>query len=175
MALFGCSPLLLSVIAERFFMHPDLIGVATLNVTQFLGFLAFVAGVAHLFGAIALPGHSGSSTSLPEEVIDVEPALVPERPSRSEGVIRPADSDSETSPLLSTRRPSLSPDESRLPKAVDVVVTEVIVPSKSLEVCDPQHGTTLELLKDPRFWALTTVVAILVGCVSQPSYLVRDQ
>jgi hypothetical protein len=169
MALFGSSPLLLSVIAEHFFMSADVHGVATLKVTRFLSCLALVTGIVHLFGTVALPGHVGSTTSLPEEIID-EPAPVRdvnERLSRSTEL--PAST--ETSPLLPHRQSSLSPDQSKPTKQnVEIIVAEVVDSSEMLEVSDPQHGTALDLVKDPCFWALATVLAVLAGCVRLPGW-----
>lgn len=50
MALFGLSPLFLSVLASNFFSHPD----KGLDVTHFLKFHAIVAGCIHIIGAVNL-------------------------------------------------------------------------------------------------------------------------
>ncbi|ETW85749.1 hypothetical protein HETIRDRAFT_379852 [Heterobasidion irregulare TC 32-1] len=65
MALFGLSPLFLSLIASRFFTDP----IAGLNVTQFLTFHAVAAGLVHLLGAFNLhtPSVSTRLSSLSEE------------------------------------------------------------------------------------------------------------
>ena len=65
MALFGLSPLFLSLIASRFFTDP----IAGLNVTQFLTFHAVAAGLVHLLGAFNLhtPSVSTRLSSMSEE------------------------------------------------------------------------------------------------------------
>jgi hypothetical protein len=50
MALFGLSPLFLSVLASSFFTDPE----KGLNVTRFLKFHAMMVGCIHLIGAITL-------------------------------------------------------------------------------------------------------------------------
>jgi hypothetical protein len=50
MALFGLSPLFLSLIASNFFTNPD----TGLDVTSFLRFMAIFAGTIHLIGAFTL-------------------------------------------------------------------------------------------------------------------------
>jgi hypothetical protein len=50
MALFGLSPLFLSVLASRYFTSP----YTGLNVTYFLSFLALASGIIHLVGAFNL-------------------------------------------------------------------------------------------------------------------------
>ena len=52
MALFGFSPLVISLVANRFFTHPE----SGLDVTHFLGFLAVAAGIMHLFSAACMQG-----------------------------------------------------------------------------------------------------------------------
>lgn len=48
--LFGLSPMFISILASRFFSHPD----EGLDVTRFLQFLALFCGAVHLFGAFTL-------------------------------------------------------------------------------------------------------------------------
>ncbi|KAG2157356.1 MFS general substrate transporter [Suillus clintonianus] len=48
--LFGLSPMFISILASRFFSHPD----EGLDVTRFLRFLALFCGAVHLFGAFTL-------------------------------------------------------------------------------------------------------------------------
>jgi hypothetical protein len=63
MALFGLSPLFLSVLASNLFSDPE----TGLNVTRFLKFHAIIAGCIHLIGAInlRLPPVSNLETTLP--------------------------------------------------------------------------------------------------------------
>lgn len=48
--LYGLSPMFISILASRFFSHPD----EGLDVTHFLQFLALFCGAVHLFGAFTL-------------------------------------------------------------------------------------------------------------------------
>lgn len=50
LALYGLSPLFLSLIASTWFTDPE----TGLNVSRFLGFQAFLSGTVHLLGSIAL-------------------------------------------------------------------------------------------------------------------------
>lgn len=173
MALFGCSPLLLSLIADHFFTFPDSTGAPVLNVTRFLTFLSLVSGVAHLFGALTLPGIS-STTSL-SPATDVAESPVGEAAFATEEALDSAPpASAETSPLLSRRELASEPSPSRSPKkSVDVDVVEISSTAGLLEATPPQHGTSLQLLRDWHFWGLILVVAILVGCVGTVSCIVR--
>jgi hypothetical protein len=84
MALFGLSPLFLSVLASSFFTDPE----AGLNVTRFLKFHAIVTGCIHLIGAFTLrlssvsehkallPAHDPGQAAEPDE----RSALLPGKP-----------------------------------------------------------------------------------------------
>ncbi|KAG1754510.1 MFS general substrate transporter [Suillus lakei] len=48
--LFGLSPMFISILASKFFSHPD----EGLDITRFLQFLALFCGAVHLFGAFTL-------------------------------------------------------------------------------------------------------------------------
>jgi hypothetical protein len=63
LALFGLSPLCLSLAASRFFTSHE----SGLDVTQFLNFVALLAGSIHLFGALTLkiPKHTSDPPFLP--------------------------------------------------------------------------------------------------------------
>lgn len=50
MALFGLSPLFLSLIATRFFTSED----SGLDITRFVSFMAILAGIVHVIGALNL-------------------------------------------------------------------------------------------------------------------------
>jgi len=69
MALFGLSPLFLSVIASKFFTDPEI----GLNVTEYLRFLSVLTGLVHLFGAfnIKTPA-AGISISDTEQASNVD-------------------------------------------------------------------------------------------------------
>lgn len=76
MALFGFSPLVLSLFASSLFTGPD-----GLDVTHFTAFIACLAGATHVFGAFTLqilpPTTEQLRTPLPR--IDEESASVDER------------------------------------------------------------------------------------------------
>jgi len=86
MALFGLSPLFLSVLASNFFTNPD----TGLNITHFLKFHAIVAGGIHLVGAITLRLPPVSEPKVLTSICDPEHAAEPDErsallPSRSSG------------------------------------------------------------------------------------------
>ncbi|KIP08793.1 hypothetical protein PHLGIDRAFT_126758 [Phlebiopsis gigantea 11061_1 CR5-6] len=158
MALFGCSPLLLTSIADHFFTTQTAAGETILNVTRFLTCLSLVTGLSHILGAVTLPGRSSTAsptTSPTREDNRPSELAIQERPS----IHQPSPSTSgETTPLLGRR--SLSPSSMSSKKSVAVEVDVV----EAREVTPPQHGSTLDLICDPWFPTLLAVVAILVGC-----------
>jgi len=107
MALFGLSPLFLSVLASSFFTDPE----TGLNVTRFLKFHAIVAGFIHLIGAVTLklPAVSEptalSAVGDPEQATepDERSALLPRKPPGDVDVLVPADQHSSTMDLLRDR------------------------------------------------------------------------
>jgi hypothetical protein len=108
MALFGLSPLFLSVLASSFFTDPQM----GLNVTRFLKYHAIITGSIHLIGAITLrlPSVSESSvqspTGDPEQPTepDERSALLPGKPRNSvEAQVVPADEHSSAKDLLQDR------------------------------------------------------------------------
>lgn len=139
MALFGLSPLVLSLVANRVFTHPD----SGLDVTHFLGFLAAAAGTTHLFGALCMQGpepkhtHSHSSSPLEDEE-NCSPTSVPSEEAES-------DIDDEARPLLESNKPTAEGDLTPVP--------------------EPQHGSVGDLLKDPYFWMLFAILVVLIGGV----------
>jgi hypothetical protein len=89
MALFGLSPLFLSVIASNFFTDPD----AGLNVPQFLRFLSIFVGSVHLIGAFYIktplaPGLSSARTEQASSADERSP-LLPATPHVSVDVLTP--------------------------------------------------------------------------------------
>jgi hypothetical protein len=83
MALFGLSPLFLSVLASNFFTDP----VTGLNVTRFLKFYAMMTGCVHLIGTITLrlplvSEHNEPCIDDPEPTAepDERSALLPSKP-----------------------------------------------------------------------------------------------
>lgn len=153
MALFGCSPLLLSVIAERISTKNG-----ALNVTHFLSLLAIVTGAVHLFGAGFLPGRSPTTSLAPREAEDAAGRVSQQEISTSEARV----SSAETSPLLS-RRHSVSPLRAESPKKAPSIEVDIVTVERT-EVAPPQHGSTLDLAQDPHFWALIAAIAVVVGC-----------
>lgn len=139
MALFGFSPLVISLVANRFFTHPT----SGLDVTHFLGFLAAAAGISHLFGALCMQGpepkHANSHPNNASEDEESQPPT--ERLSAEAGF----NSDDEARPLLDSNKPVI---------AVDVI-----------PVPEPQHGSVGDLLRDPYFWMLFSILTILIGGV----------
>lgn len=155
MALFGCSPLVISVVADKFFTHPSSYpqDARVLNVTQFLTFLVIVTGITHILGSLILPGPAPPPAEPAIDDFDTcgNPALPDIVVS---GVTTPSEDDSsEDAPLL------LHSPKNKTQVMVDVV--EVV------EVPPPQLGTMLDLLRDPYFWVLAGVTAIILGCVSR--------
>ncbi len=72
MALFGLSPLFLSVLASSFFTDP----VSGLDVTRYVAFIGILAGVVHVIGAINLrtpkPLESSTIQSIDDEEADMD-------------------------------------------------------------------------------------------------------
>lgn len=74
MALFGLSPLFLSVLASNFFSDPE----TGLDVTRFLKFHATISGCVHLIGAINLRLPPASDTQATSALDDPEQAAEPD-------------------------------------------------------------------------------------------------
>jgi hypothetical protein len=68
MALFGLSPLFLSLVASNFFTVPD----TGLDITRFLNFLSILVGSVHLIGAFNLRTPSSYPPSIPTQIEDPE-------------------------------------------------------------------------------------------------------
>ncbi|KAA1474901.1 MFS general substrate transporter [Dentipellis sp. KUC8613] len=100
MALFGLSPLFLSFLA-KLFTDPT----SGLDVTRFLTFLAILAGVVHVIGALVLQVPSQTSDKAPFSADDSE----------QEDIEHSAEQD-ERQPLLPGKQPQVS---------VDVVLVEI--------------------------------------------------
>ncbi|KAI0797721.1 major facilitator superfamily domain-containing protein [Abortiporus biennis] len=150
MALFGFSPLLLSVLASKFFTSPD--PEEGLNVTNFLAFLAILSGFVHVFGAIVMNGRprhlsTDSSSSTPEDRPVSPTSSCSDFEGDHEGRGPSSDLDPERQGLLIHRSPRKPPHE----MTFHVVLQE------------PQHGSVADLLQDPHFWLLALVMALIVG------------
>ena len=95
MALFGLSPLILSLLASTFFTDPS----TGLDVPRFLNFLAITSGAIHLFGAFnmrlcktqctAPSTPASASTGDEERSIDEREPLLPNKNHRSDSHIIP--------------------------------------------------------------------------------------
>ena len=144
MALFGSSPLVISLLATRYFS----IGDGVIDVTHFLGFMAAVTASTHLFGTFALRGASIK----PEEQSQEPIIIVTDADEENDLAIReepsPSEDNEETSALLSATHKH------------PVAVVEII------PIQEPQHGSTLDLLKDGYFWILALIATIVFGSVS---------
>ncbi|KAI0314268.1 MFS general substrate transporter [Amylostereum chailletii] len=134
MALFGLSPLFLSLLASRFFTDSQ----TGLDVTHFLTFLALLSGAVHLIGAFLLRVPSKEAPGIFQED--------EEGPSSTDHTRAPSPS----STASSERQPLLS----KSPQ-VDVEIVEVLA--------SEPDGTLLDLAKDPYFWLLAMVTFCVLG------------
>ena len=137
MALFGCSPLIISALGERYFTHPE----TGLNVTHFLSFLAILTGIVHWISAFFLPGPAQPRT----DATDTDEA------GSSNG--RHTPQNTRISAETSERQPLLGDSNGKH------YVHSAPVP-------EPQQGSSVDLIRDPYFWVLVLVHMVLVGCVS---------
>lgn len=141
MALFGCSPLVLSLLASNF-TDPE----KGLNITYFLAFLAALAGTTHLLSALCLPG--------PVHHVDTKETETQDHDEYMNGNTSADhdDADQHSEDEASEQRPLLShPQDHHVHAHAYITVQE------------PQHGTVLDLVRDPYFWVLLAVVMIVVG------------
>ncbi|CAL1704917.1 unnamed protein product [Somion occarium] len=142
MALFGFSPLVLSVVANRFFTHQD----TGLDVTHFLALIAFLAGSTHLLGALCMQGPE------PKALVDT-PTIAMEDEENTPSTSTPSEpldneSDNEAQPLLYSNKLK----HATVHAEVDVIA-----------VPEPEHGTVGDLLKDTYFWLLIAILVVLIG------------
>jgi len=141
MALFGSSPLFLSMIASWEFSNRD----SGIDVTQFLVFMSMLTAATHLFGAIALPGPVSKPT-----VVQDEPIIVV---TDEENHMSVATADDESIPEEEpSERSSLLAHNKYASVGVEVIPVQ-----------EPQHGSALDLLRDGYFWILTFIVVFTVG------------
>ena len=96
-ALFGLSPTFLTILATRYFSHPD----TGLDVTHFLQFLAYMCGFVHIFGALTMHVLPPAEQCMPT-LLEADPEARPEP----------------------NERTSLLPNKTDSTTTVDVVVTE---------------------------------------------------
>lgn len=152
MALFGLSPLFLSLIASNFFSNPD----TGLEVVRFLAFMAILSGSIHAFGVLSLrvlppsalvtlPG----TTLAPDTERDIEP--------------------NEQSRLLPGKPPGDVLD--------NAVQDNSIITAQEGVITIDTSGSSVDLLRDPYFWLLCATMVLTVGAVrncSPTSYLPFD-
>ncbi|KAF9218086.1 hypothetical protein BS17DRAFT_722274, partial [Gyrodon lividus] len=139
MALFGLSPTFLSILASRYFSSPD----NELDVTRFLQFLALLCACVHLLGGLTMQVIPSAS-----EDVATAAALLddPEEPDE---------------------RTALLPNKTGVNGSGQVQVQVDAVPVVEEE--EPKtKQSTLDVLKDLNFWALTFVVFVVLGSVSRP-------
>ncbi|KAI0362273.1 MFS general substrate transporter [Trametes cingulata] len=141
MSIFGLSPFFLSLVSSRYFTTAG----HTVDVAGFFTLMAVLTGSVHLVStlifrvnpipreAVAEPTDTGSGEG---SSTDAEYVGTP-----SGGALE------EEEPLL--------PDST--PKPKDPATVHVI------PVQEPQHGSTLDLFKDPYFWVLSVWMLIVVG------------
>ncbi|KAH8117341.1 MFS general substrate transporter [Phellopilus nigrolimitatus] len=100
MALFGLSPLFLSVIASTFFTSEE----SGLNVTQFVAFMAILAGVVHIIGAINLRTPSltvgGAKSSEWQSSDERTPLIAPKGQTGTQATVIPVEHDQTVFDLL---------------------------------------------------------------------------
>lgn len=135
MALFGFSPVILSVIAA-WFQTGD---YGEIEVAPFVRFLAILAGSVNLFGALVMPGAESNVLAQPKSLELLEDTGSYESPEED-------DSDLEDQPLLLH-----SDASSNDPRIHHVAVQE------------PHNGSVADLIKDSNFWVLMVTLTILMG------------
>ncbi|KAI0343109.1 MFS general substrate transporter [Trametopsis cervina] len=139
MALFGSSPLFLTMIATRKFSDE----AEKLDAARFLAFAAVLTAVTHLFGSFALRVPSATpdiSAEEPTIIVNDEENDV-STPDRTP--LEDEDAD-ENSAMLSFNKHSAT--------AVEIIPVQ-----------EPQHGSVLDLLRDGHFWILALVGVVVVG------------
>ena len=132
MALFGLSPLFLSVMASEFFTNEE----TGLDVTHFVAFMAALAGIVHIIGAINLRTPNISAI----EVIESDNSQDDE-----ESV--PGRVIDEREPLIRHPKPKNGP-----------IVQVAVMPVE-------HNQTVLDLLRDPHFWLLAVSILVCLGSV----------
>ncbi|CDO72862.1 hypothetical protein BN946_scf185002.g47 [Trametes cinnabarina] len=133
MSIFGLSPFFLSLVASEYFTPPG----RTLDVASFFAFMAMLTGVVHVFSTLVF-----RTTPITQESPDDE-RRVGEGPSTSAGPSEAVGASEEAEPLLA--------------KPKDSTIVRVV------RVQEPQHGSTLDLFKDPYFWILCLWMLLVVG------------
>lgn len=140
MALFGCSPLLITALGSKFFTYPHSTG--SLNATEFLAFLAILTATIHLLSAFFLPGPRKSPDT--DETAATDHRCEPQTGNTQISDEQPP---SEEQPLLSHSIRQINPY------------------IHAVAVQEPQHGSASQLLQDRNFWVLLLVILIVVGQV----------
>ncbi|KAI8998501.1 MFS general substrate transporter [Trametes punicea] len=136
MSIFGLSPLFLSVVASKYFTLPG----QTLDVPQFFTFMAVLTGSVHFMSALIFRASPIAHEEPRESGVSIIPST------RTESSDAPSSLE-EAEPLLEDN--TLTPKD---PASVHVVPVE-----------EPQHGSALDLFKDPHFWLLSLWMLLVVG------------
>ncbi|KAI0636820.1 MFS general substrate transporter [Trametes polyzona] len=140
MSIFGLSPFFLSLVGSRYFTPPG----QTLDAARFFTFMAIVTGAVHLLSTLIFYANpvprqdaaditAGPSTSRRRSTSGDDPEALSET--------------EEAEPLLGENTP-----KPKDPASVHVVPVQ-----------EPQHGSTLDLFKDPYFWVLALWMLLVVG------------
>ncbi|KAL7283517.1 hypothetical protein ACG7TL_002950 [Trametes sanguinea] len=137
MSIFGLSPFVLSLVASRYFTPPG----QTLDIANFFTFMAVLTGCVHVVSALVF-----RTTPIPQE--SSSGSEHSEDPGTSAGASEPVGALEEAEPLLG---------QDSGPKPKDPATVHVV------PVQEPQHGSTLDLLKDPYFWVLCVWMLLVVG------------
>ncbi|KAI0705142.1 MFS general substrate transporter [Cytidiella melzeri] len=142
MALFGSSPLLLTMIATRHFSA----GEGAIDVTHFLTFMAMLTAATHVFGTVALLVQPNKPVGLPEEPVIIVTDVGEENCSLALEGSSPSEEDNgeESSALLTQ-------------------IKRVAAGTQTFPVPEPQHGSVLDLLRDCHFWVLAFVATVVFG------------
>jgi hypothetical protein len=143
MALFGSSPLIITMFATRYFGT----GEASVDVARFLKFLAVLTATTHIFGTLALRVPSEQLADSPDEPIIIVTDVDEENDvytTRDNSL--PQDPEDETTALLT-------------PKNIGPSTVQIF------PVQEPRHESTLELLQDGYFWIYAFIITVVVGSV----------
>ncbi|KAH9901081.1 MFS general substrate transporter [Cubamyces lactineus] len=136
MSIFGLSPFFLSLVASTYFTPLE----QTLDVPRFFTFMAVLTGIVHFLSTLIFYANPVSREDAPADGL-------------GEGTSTSAESS--THGALEEAEPLLA-DDAR-PKPKDPTSVHVI------PVEEPQHGSTLDLFKDPHFWVLAFWMLLIVG------------
>ncbi|KAI0673070.1 MFS general substrate transporter [Trametes maxima] len=136
MSIFGLSPFFLSLVASRYFTPSG----QPLDIARFFTFMAVLTGSVHLLSTFVF-----RANPIPKE--PSADAEVGGRRSPSPQSVDAISALEEAEPLLADSTP----------KPKDNVDVHIV------PVEEPQHGSTIDLFKDPYFWVLAFWMLLVVG------------